>query len=415
MTELHQKHHLPPIPAKEAREIKPWRLPFWTEPPAWIVEKEAAEKKAAEQAGDDDRDAVKVSLPTAEELENIRRDAYNAGLEQGLIEGRQQGQHEGYDAGHAEGYKAAFDQGHAEGREEGFAAGEADGKRKGQADINAVVGRLERVFKQLQSGLSERDQQLPEVLAALVAGMCERVIGSQMAEGAVNIHRFVQHALAELPSGEDEVKVFVGPDDARHLQISLDNSGLTLNYSVDDKLPAGSCRIESEHSLVEYSSADYLNQLLDSVLPQLMHQAASFPDNDEQQGWQERTAAEIAEAQTVEARNADAQGSELADSELQDSAVEDSAVEDSAVEDSAAEDSAAQDSVVEDSGSEDSDAGVHSEAPAAGNAIADDAKEEPSEPSETSSTDTAVDDAPGSEHPPLTDQAAPEGDDHEPQ
>ena len=58
---------------------------------------------------------------------------------------------------------------------------------------------------------------------------------------------------------------------------------------------------------------------------------------------------------------------------------------------------------------------VHSEAPAAGNAIADDAKEEPSEPSETSSTDTAVDDAPGSEHPPLTDQAAPEGDDHEPQ
>ncbi len=409
MTELHQKHHLPPIPAKEAREIKPWRLPFWTEPPAWIVEKEAAEKKAAEQAGDDDRDAVKVSLPTAEELENIRRDAYNAGLEQGLIEGRQQGQHEGYDAGHAEGYKAAFDQGHAEGREEGFAAGEADGKRKGQADINAVVGRLERVFKQLQSGLSERDQQLPEVLAALVAGMCERVIGSQMAEGAVNIHRFVQHALAELPSGEDEVKVLVGPDDARHLQISLDNSGLTLNYSVDDKLPAGSCRIESEHSLVEYSSADYLNQLLDSVLPQLMHQAASFPDNDEQQGWQERTAAEIAEAQTAEARNADAQGSELADSELQDSAVEDSAVEDSA-----AEDSAAQDSVVEDSGSEDSDAGVHSEAPAAGNAIADDAKEERAEPSETSSTDTA-DDAPGSEHPPLTDQAAPEGDDHEPQ
>ena len=265
-----------------------------------------------------------------------------------------------------------------------------------------MVGRLERVFKQLQSGLSERDQQLPEVLAALVAGMCERVIGSQMAEGAVNIHRFVQHALAELPSGEDEVKVFVGPDDARHLQISLDNSGLTLNYSVDDKLPAGSCRIESEHSLVEYSSADYLNQLLDSVLPQLMHQAASFPDNDEQQGWQERTPAEIAEAQTAEARNADAQGSELPDSELQDSAAEDSAVEDSA----------AKDSVVEDSGSEDSDAGVHSEAPAAGNAIADDAKEEPSE---TSSTDTAVDDAPGSEHPPLTDQAAPEGDDHEPQ
>ncbi len=150
-----------------------------------------------------------------------------------------------------------------------------------------MVGRLERVVKQLQSGLIERDQQLPEVLAALVAGICERVIGTQLADGAVNIHRFVQHALAELPSGEEEVKVFVGPDDARHLQASLEVSGQELHYSVDDKLPAGNCRIESEHSLVEYSSAEYLNQLLDNVLPQLMHQAASFPDEDEQAGWQE--------------------------------------------------------------------------------------------------------------------------------
>lgn len=285
MTELHQKHHLPPIPAQEAREVKPWRLPFWTEPPAWIVEKEAAEKAAKEHDGNDNNNAVNVSLPTAEELENIRCEAYNAGLEQGLIEGRQQGQREGYEAGHAEGYKAAFEEGHAAGREDGFAAGEADGKRKGQADIHAVVGRLERVVKQLHGSLTERDQQLPEVLAALVAGICERVIGSQLADGAVNIHRFVQHALAELPSGEEEIKVFVGPDDARHLQASLDVSGQELHYSIDGKLPAGSCRIESEHSLVEYSSADHLNQLLDSVLPQLMHRAASFPDTDEQQLW----------------------------------------------------------------------------------------------------------------------------------
>ncbi|MCD8522506.1 MAG: hypothetical protein LRY66_06350 [Saccharospirillaceae bacterium] len=286
MTELHQKHHLPPIPAKEAREVKPWRLPFWTEPPAWIVEKEAADKAAKEHDGNDNN-AVNVSLPTAEELENIRCEAYNAGLEQGLIEGRQQGQREGYEAGHAEGYKAAFEEGHAAGREDGFAAGEADGKRKGQADINAVVGRLERVVKQLHGSLTERDQQLPEVLAALVAGMCERVIGSQLADGAVNIHRFVQHALAELPSGEEEINVFVGPDDARHLQASLDVTGQELHYNIDGKLPAGSCRIESEHSLVEYSSADHLNQLLDSVLPQLMHRAASFPDDHEQAGWQE--------------------------------------------------------------------------------------------------------------------------------
>ncbi len=322
MTEIRQEHHHP-IAAGDARDVKPWRLPYWTEPPAWLAEKAAAEETEAVAADVHETDDV-IPMPTAEELENIRREAYNAGLEQGLVEGRQQGHKEGYDNGHKEGYAAAFAEGKVEGHKEGVRSGEEEGRRKAQADVNAVVLRLQRVLNTLQAGIQERDQQLPEVLAALVAGICSRVLGHELNDGAVNILQFVQRALAELPGGEQHIQVVIGPDDARHLQNSLELTGTDMHFRVDDKLPAGACRIETEHSLVEYSSQDYLNQLLDTVLTQMMQQAVSFPDEDEQALYEvalaPETAPEPADVQQSEEQRAEATANEMpsADSRLED-------------------------------------------------------------------------------------------------
>ncbi len=288
MTEIRQEHHQP-ISAEDARDVKPWRLPYWTEPPAWEAEKaeqEAAQQAAARQAVTDEQ-GEPLAFPTAEELETIRREAYNDGLEQGLVEGRQQGHKEGFEAGRKEGYDAAFAEGRQAGYDEGLQQGNEAGRLKAQADTNLVVTRLQRIAATLHSHLEQRDQQLPEVLAALVAGICSRVLGEELRDGAVNILQFVQRALAELPGGEKDIRVVIGPDDARHLQNSLELTGTEMHYRVDDKLPAGSCRVETEHSLVEYSSQDYLQQLLDNVLTQMMQQSVTFPDAAEQAQWEE--------------------------------------------------------------------------------------------------------------------------------
>ena len=301
MTEIRQEHHHP-ISAEDARDVKPWRLPYWTEPPAWEAEKaeqEAAQKAAARQAVTDEQ-GEPLAFPTAEELENIRREAYNDGLEQGLVEGRQQGHKEGFEAGRKEGYDAAFAEGRQAGYDEGLQQGKEAGLLKAQADTNLVVTRLQRIAATLHSHLEQRDQQLPEVLAALVAGMCSRVLGEELRDGAVNILQFVQRALAELPGGEKDIRVVIGPDDARHLQNSLELTGTEMHYQVDDKLPAGSCRVETEHSLVEYSSQDYLNQLLENVLTQMMQQSVTFPDADEQAQWEEPLASPPAAAAAEE-------------------------------------------------------------------------------------------------------------------
>ena len=112
-----------PIPADKADHAKPWRLPFWTEPPAYVVEREkseAAEAEAEENLKAEAEAGERHHYPTAEEVELIRREAYNAGLEQGLVEGRQQGVNQGLEEGRAEG----LEKGHAE----GFVTGQCFGR-----------------------------------------------------------------------------------------------------------------------------------------------------------------------------------------------------------------------------------------------------------------------------------------------
>lgn len=288
MAGIRQEHHHP-ISAEDAKEARPWRLPYWTEPPAWVraKEKEEAAKAIAQDSATEVMESAEpepaLTLPTAEELENIRREAYNDGLEQGLVEGRQNGYQTGYQSGHDEGYQAAYEEGKQRGYSDGLAQGEAAGRAQAQQEINDVVAKLAQVSATLQADIVQRDAALPQVLSELVVRLCERVIGSELSQGAANILQFVQRALAELPSGEKNVRLWVSALDEPHLQQGLEQTGLEMNYRVDKALAAGECRIESDHSLVEYSTREQMNALLEDVALQLQHSAQDYPNSAEQQ------------------------------------------------------------------------------------------------------------------------------------
>lgn len=292
------------IPKDEISEVKRWRLPYWTDKPVWasdrvdkdlrkksrvkVILPETQQQPSASGAVDDiapthttTTSTVKATdlpnLPTAEELEIIRREAYNEGLEQGRVEGRQQGHQEGFDAGFSEGKEQGLTAGTQEGYDTGLEQGKEAGVAQARAETNMVVMRLERVMASLNSNIVERDQQLPEVLSQLVRSVCQHVVGDSLKDGAANIYELVQKAMLQIPEGEQHVKVFVGPDDAKHLQASIEDTGAQLNYQVDKNLPAGACRIESEHSLVEFSTEEHLQQVLADIQQQ-MRKALQFPE-----------------------------------------------------------------------------------------------------------------------------------------
>ncbi|WP_420592037.1 FliH/SctL family protein [Bacterioplanoides sp.] len=272
MTELRQNHHFHPIAKDEVKEdVKPWRLPFWTEKPAWLVEKEEKEQQQKEQQ-QAEAEPESFPMPTAEELENIRRDAYNAGLEQGLVEGRQQGEKQGYEQGFAQGLEEGRAKGEQEGRQQGFDSGEAQGLEQGQQQIQQACEQLSRINQHLRASVIERDQQLPIVVCEMIRNLSSQVLQHELSLGNLAMEQFIRDALQELPGTGQAVKVYLNAADISH----LDRSGFdteTMHFHSDPALAAGDCRIETEQTLIEYSVSEKLNAELEVFIPQLLKAA----------------------------------------------------------------------------------------------------------------------------------------------
>ena len=278
------KHRDSPISAEDIDDARPWRLPFWTEPPVHVVKREAAEDAAAE-AKRRSLGSVKVKgtaknsggYPTAEELELIRREAYNDGLEQGRVEGRQEGHKDGYNEGVEQGRTEGHKEGFTTGKQEGINAGFAEGRANGVDEVTAEAIRLRAVVVSLQSSLRERDAQLPDVIVVLLTRLAEQVLKHELSEGAQAIQMYVDDAIAALPDGENLARVYVAAADAELLAPFAD----TVSVHIDKALSAGDCRIESQTSLIEYTTSDHFEQAILHLAERLLSTADGYPNDDE--------------------------------------------------------------------------------------------------------------------------------------
>lgn len=273
-----------PIASEDIRDARPWRLPFWTEPPVHVVKREAAEDAAAEAkkralGGSILKGAAKSSggYPTAEELELIRREAYNDGLEQGRVEGRQEGHKDGFKEGVEQGQAEGHKEGFATGKQEGINAGFAEGRANGVDDVAAEAIRLRAIIISLQSSLRERDTQLPDVIILLLTRLAEQVLRHELSGGAQAIQTYVDDAIAALPDGEDLARVYVAAEDAELLSPFAG----TVKVHIDKALSAGDCRIESQTSLIEYTTSDHFEQAILDLAERLLSTADSYPNDDE--------------------------------------------------------------------------------------------------------------------------------------
>ena len=270
-----------PIPAEKAGSARPWRLPFWTDEPAYAVEKETPEDASADSDHPAAEPPRKITPPTADELEKIRREAYNDGLEQGLVEGRQQGVQAGREEGIEEGKQQGYDIGLAEGKDAGNRIGYDEGQAKAHAELTAQLDRLNRISMVLMQGVAERDAELPQVMVNLLTGLAETVVGHELSVSDQAIHRYVEAAMASLPGGEKALRIFISQDDSELIQQISEQGTDWPPVAVDKRLSVGECRVESEHSRVDYSASEHLTHTLESLAARMLASAEHFPDDEE--------------------------------------------------------------------------------------------------------------------------------------
>lgn len=211
------------------------------------LEEERKDKAAAPEA---------PSLPTAAELEAIRRAAHEAGFREGYAEGLEAGRKAGHEEGHAAGY--------AEGR----AAALAEAKR-----LAALAGRVE-------SGLQALEEAVANELLALSVELARAVIRSEIAARPETLRAVILEALERLP--QQHATIHLHPEDAALMRNLLGEALQHAGQRIieDVRLSRGDCLIDAGHAQIDARLATRWRRTLEQIGLAALSQDLATGDED---------------------------------------------------------------------------------------------------------------------------------------
>ncbi|HHC71663.1 MAG TPA: flagellar assembly protein FliH [Thiotrichales bacterium] len=202
------------IRGDKAAVASSWKLPAVEESPGTATEEELP------------------SLPTAEEIEALQKQAW----------------------------EEAWKKGYQEGLREGREAGEKEIREKGQ--------RLEALMDALARPLDDLDETVEEELVTLAVAVTRQLVRRELRTDPGEVVGVVREALSLLPASARNVRLHLHPEDAE-----LVRAALTLGEEeerawriVEDPLQGrGGCQVFSDHSRVDASVETRLAQLVARV------------------------------------------------------------------------------------------------------------------------------------------------------
>lgn len=191
---------------------------------------------------------------TAEEIEQIRQDAYNEGFEQGQAEGYQTGEAEGLVKGHETGLK--------NGQEEGYAAG----LEQGQVEINEKVARLKDLTHQLYHPIQKVDEAAEQQLLNLSVMLAESIIRHETKSNKDALLSVLHEATASLPFNTEFAEIHMHPDDLTLLSETYTDEAMAEQKWIVKQEPGyqlGDIIIMTPNSLIDRTVKQRIKQSLD--------------------------------------------------------------------------------------------------------------------------------------------------------
>lgn len=232
------------IPPEELSAWERWELPLLDEGGNEVPREEEQEVKPL----------------TAADIEAIRQSAW----EEGLQEGRQ--------AGHEEGLRQGLEEGRERGHEEGRQTGEREGREQAETDTRAQIdeklARLESVLGELLAPIERHQDELESALVNLATVLARAVIYRELTVDSSQIARVVTDAVNSLPSTRENVRIRIHPSDAEWVREAAGRLEAEATITEDDSILAGGCKVETRHSLVDYTVEKRFQKAVQSMLEQ---------------------------------------------------------------------------------------------------------------------------------------------------
>lgn len=197
---------------------------------------------------------------TADDMEQLRQAAYDAGF----AEGKEEGFSKGYNEGREQGQQDGLAQGLAEGKKQGLAAI--------QPEIEHKLLQLSQLLDQLQQPLKGLNQQVEQAITELALAMAKAVVAVEVKTNPAVILQAVQQATSALPLKAEHILIKLHPDDVALIREHYTETELQERHwqlRAEPLVARGGCLVESEKSSVDRS----LTQRIESSLEHFLHQS----------------------------------------------------------------------------------------------------------------------------------------------
>ncbi len=232
------KNRIPFESLGEETPVRGWNLPPVSDGRS-VVKSARRQSKSQAPASGTQNEAIE-SVPsnrrpkhlTAEELQRITEEARREGFQQGLQEGTEQGIREGTKIGAENGEKRAY--------------------TEARKDIEHLQQQLKRLIQDLMDPMMEQQNALRNVILEMVLSLTEQLVGDAIDAEPKRLLTIVDAVLDSIPKGNDNFRLYVSAEDAKLLEVLLPASQRSWSIETDGQLGRGSCRLEGQHSLVEY-------------------------------------------------------------------------------------------------------------------------------------------------------------------
>lgn len=237
----------------QAQELERWAYPDYTEEHSEPVDNAINYDPQWQPEHLEEEEEQGPPPLTAADLEEIRRSAY----EEGLNEGRAAGHAEGLEAGHAEGLEA--------GKAEGLEAGLQQGLEQGQAQISEHVAHLTALIDKLATPLQQLDNEVESQVVNLVGSLTRELIRVEVQTNPQVILNTIREVIGALPIAGRHTTLSLHPDDLALVKEAYGEDNLAdrqWTLQAEPALNRGDLQVQSGDSSVDYFIDDRIRHLL---------------------------------------------------------------------------------------------------------------------------------------------------------
>lgn len=184
--------------------------------------------------------------PTAAELESIRQNAFDEGIEKG--------KQKGFEYGHKEGLSSA------------------------KEEMQQYAIGMERIFTSLAEPLHDLDNQVEKEMLSLIIAIVRQLVRREVKSDPNMIIGVVRESLSMLPVSSRQVRLIVHPEDAELIREVYALSETEVGWALveDPVINRGGCKAVTETSQIDAT----LESRLASLIAPLLAGARSVDENE---------------------------------------------------------------------------------------------------------------------------------------